>query len=597
MFINLSFNHYSNMCISLNEIRLMNCVIHIYVLGNLCSQTYPSAYSTEDLNGIWTEHTTLQSTPYITVFNVSEVNHTWDRASDNCVDGWTLSGKDIFNSCRSETCQTINANTMLPNVKEKPPFLWVDGYAVRSPVMEYYECLNFMNVNSTANVLTHRKKMMHNGVEKCSLFCQQDGNLENKDFILLQNETCYCLPKETEKSWSSKLDVLQKISTKDCDIRCDDDKFDRCGGKTYLFSAYKLIGMQMSTEIGRNCFSTSGRNTQVKPTNCKEALKFKCEEVKKTDGNRNIKVKCYENMLNWYDARRTCNQSGRYIKLLNNNCDTNNDFKADKLWHNTFIKERIIWNTSFVNEMERNQGFSCLAMKLAKNSEYILTAQSCNNKYYSLCQKDVSDSIQQNKEPETEDTQTAEVSMYVGIAVTLTILLILAIVLAVYIRRRKRYKHKDLSAAPDVYYSTVTGDQIHENQSHTLDGANADTSDANIMLSENKINRYTGNDQQEINQQGAMYEQAVVTDSNEYDVSSTSRKYSPKAEEDVGYYDHNRDADTMYDATDTKGLIQRNEMSQIYDHTRKINDDYDVSHAYRQQDKTINESVYSQSDF
>lgn len=36
------------------------------------------------------------------------------------------------------------------------------------------------------------------------------------------------------------------------------------------------------TEIGRNCFSTSGRNTQVKPTNCKEELKFKCEEVKKT---------------------------------------------------------------------------------------------------------------------------------------------------------------------------------------------------------------------------------------------------------------------------------------------------------------------------
>lgn len=148
-----------------------------------------------------------------------------------------------------------------------------------------------------------------------------------------------------------------------------------------------------------------------------------------------------------------------------------------------------------------------------------------------------------------------------------------------------------------MYYSTVTGDHIHENQSHTLDGANADQSNANLMVSAKTINTYTDNDQQEINQQGAKYDQAGLQDSNEYDVSSTCRKYSPKVEEDVCYYDHNRDADTMYDATDTKGLIQRNEMSEIYDHTREINDDYDVSHAYRQHDKTINESVYSQSDF
>lgn len=80
----------------------------------------------------------LSFVTYLSVFNVSEVNHTWARDSGNCVYGWTLSGKKMFNSCRSDSCQTINANKLLPNVKKKPPFLWIDGYVVRSPVMEYY---------------------------------------------------------------------------------------------------------------------------------------------------------------------------------------------------------------------------------------------------------------------------------------------------------------------------------------------------------------------------------------------------------------------------------------------------------------------------
>ncbi|XP_063446570.1 uncharacterized protein LOC134726102 [Mytilus trossulus] len=369
------------------------------------------------------------------------------------------------------------------------------------------------------------------------------------------------------------------------------------------------------TEIDPNCFYTSGSGTQVKRTKCKNTLKFKCEQVIESDGKRTIKVKCYEYMLNWYDARKECNRTGRYIQLLNNKCENNEGFTADKLWHNTFVKERIIWNTSIVTDMERNKGYSCLAMKLTQDSKYILTAQSCDYKFKSLCQKDVSGqhidgtsvsrtdqstiyhSISQNEEQETEDLQNAQVSMYVGIAVAVTILLILVIVLAVCIRRRKRYKTENGPAAHNVYYSTVTGDQIQENQSNTRDGANRDQSVENLTISAKKINTYTDNDQQETNKQGAMYDQAGLQDTNEYDVSSTCKKYTPKVEEDVCYYDHNRDVDTMYDATDTKGLIQRNEMSDIYDHTREIDDAYDVSNAYRQKDKTINESVYSQSDF
>ncbi|VDI82260.1 Hypothetical predicted protein [Mytilus galloprovincialis] len=576
---------------------MMNCIIHIYVLGNLFSQTYPSAYSTEDLNGLWTQHTTLQSTPYTTVFYVSEVNHTWDRTVDNCIDGWTLSGEKMFNSCRSESCQTINANKILPNVKKKPRFLWVDGYVVRSPVMEYYECLHLTDLQNTVKALKNMKTLNHNGVEKCSLFCKQDQYLKDKDLILLQNDTCYCVRDATLRQWNYQ-DKALKVSTKSCDTRCDGDIFDRCGGRTNLFAAYKLIGLPISEEIGGNCFFNVGTSQHVNRISCKEGLSSKCEEVMTSDGNRNIDVKCVANKRNWYDTRKTCNIFKKYIQLLNNKCGDNIEI-ADKIWHNRFVKERIVWNTDIPIDRYHTNGYSCLAMKLTEDSNYILTAQKCDKKYHSLCQKDVWDTkvITTNNEQETGYSKGSMVSMYVGIAVALTVLLILVIALAVCIRRRKRYKPKDESAAPDVYYSTVTGDQIQENQSNTTDGANAIQSNANIKDSSTTINTYTDNDQQDIHKKGAIYDQAGLQECNEYDVSSTCKKYSPKVEEDVCYYDHNRDADTMYDATDTNGLIQRNEMSQIYDHTREINNDYDVSHAYRQHDKTINESVYSQSDF
>ncbi|CAG2217595.1 unnamed protein product [Mytilus edulis] len=553
-------------------------------------------------------------------FNVSDTNNTWVKAGNNCDDGWKLSGKDLFKSCRSNSCNTTRANDVLRNVKMKPPFLWIDGFVVRSPIMEYYECISLTDVNSTANALEKTKKILKNGVGKCALFCIQDEYFKKNDgFILLQKDICYCLPFKTLKLWEGQ---MQMVSTKSCEIRCDEDKIDRCGGKHNIFSAYKVKGLQMSEDIGGNCFSTSGTigSKDVQRTRCKEIFKIKCEEVKRTVGSRVIDVKCNELILNWYDARKLCNQSGKYIQLLNNKCGNIDEFEAVQLWHNRFIKERIDWNTDNVTDKDIKNGYKCLAMKLTPDSNYTLIASNCDNAYHSLCQKDVSgrnnddmppyttqpslprtaqstmytDGIPKNKEQETVDLK---VSMYVGIAVSLTTLLIVVVVLAVCILRRKRYMHKDVSTIPDVYYSTVTGDQIHENKSHTLDGANADQGDANLMVSAKTINIHTGNDQQEINLQGAMSDQAGVTDSNEYDVSSTCRKYSPKAEEDVGYYDHNRDADTMYDVTDTKGLIQRNEMSQIYDHTREINDDYDVSNAYRQHDKTINESVYSQSDF
>ncbi|XP_052070021.1 uncharacterized protein LOC127708904 [Mytilus californianus] len=552
---------------------------------------------TEGLGELLTEKTTLKSTPYTTVFNVSEANHTWDRAANDCIDGWTLSGEGIFNSCRSDSCQTINANDMLPYFKMKPPFLWINGSVVRSPVMEYYECLNFTNVKNTVNALRKHKTLYQNGVEKCSLFCKQDEYLKDKDFIFLQNDTCYCVPDKTQQQWVRQ-EVVRKVSTKICDIRCDEDNVDRCGGTQYIFSAYKLIGLSSSEEIGGNCFYTFGNSHKVNRISCKEGLQFKCEEVKQSDGTRKIDVRCFESKLNWYDARKTCNTFTKYIQLLNNQCDNDKQF-ADKLWHNRFVKERIVWNADIPTDMYKKNGYICLAIKLTKDSKYILTAQNCDKNYHSLCQKDVWDTngITTNNEQETGDSKVSMVSIYVGIAVTLAILLIFLIVLAVCVRRRKRSMHKEVPAATDVYYSTVTGDQIIENQPNTPDCMKKDQSDANLLLSAKRVNNHAEYDQQEINQKGTVYDQAGLPDSDEYDVSSTCRKNRPNVEEDVCYYDHNRDVDTVYDETDTHGLIQRNEISEIYDHTREINDDYDVSQAYRQQGKTINEPVYSKSDF
>ncbi|CAG2217600.1 unnamed protein product [Mytilus edulis] len=444
--------------------------------------------STEDLNGLWIQHTTVQSNPYTTVFNVSEVNHTWARDSGNCVYGWTLSGKRMFNSCRSDSCQTINANKLLPNVKKKPPFLWIDGYVVRSPVMEYYECLEIRNVN-IANALAIKKNLTHNGVEKCSLFCQQDGKLKNNDFILLQNETCYCLPANTYKKWKGLIDEIHK-STEDCDIQCDDGKFDRCGGKTDLFSAYKLKKLPISAEIDGNCFYTPGSGKQVIGTKCKDTLKFKCEQVIKTGQN--------------IDGTQAFTSVSR-------------------------IDQSTIYSTPNI------------------------------------------------KEQKTEDSQNVQVSMYVGIAVALTILLILVIVLAVYIisdRRPDTGKPIKYTGWLEQRSKCCKSFDFGKKSTHTR-----------IMISRKPTNR-----EQCMTKQVCQIAMSMMSP---VQVGSTVRR----SREDVCYYDHNRDADTMYDATDTKGLIKRNEISEIYDHTREINNDYDVSHAYRQQNKTMNESVYSQSDF
>ncbi|CAG2214826.1 unnamed protein product [Mytilus edulis] len=234
--------------------------------------------STEDLNGLWTQHSTLQSNPYTTVFNVSEVNHTWDRASDTCVDGWTLSGKRMFNSCRSDSCQTINANKMLPNIKKKHPFLWIDGYVVRSPVMEYYECLDLTDLQSTVNAVQNMNTLNHNGVEKCSLFCKQDKYLKDRDYILLQNDTCYCVRYRTLAQWNTQGNI-QKVSSKSCDTRCDGDKFDRCGGRKTCFQRIKLIGLPISDEIEETVFFTvsTSSNSNRNRISCKERLSFKCD--------------------------------------------------------------------------------------------------------------------------------------------------------------------------------------------------------------------------------------------------------------------------------------------------------------------------------
>ncbi|CAG2217602.1 unnamed protein product [Mytilus edulis] len=226
------------------------------------------------------------------------------------------------------------------------------------------------------------KTLNHNGVEKCSLFCKQN-EFKDRDYILLQNDTCYCV-RYTTLAQMNKQGKTQQVSTKSCDTRCDGDKFDRCGGIKNLFSAYKLIGLPISDEIGGNCFFTVGTGRNRNRISCKERLLSKCEAVMASDGNRKIDVKCVEIKMNWYDARKTCNMFKKYIQLLNSKCDNNKEI-ADKLWHNRFVKERIVWNA----------------------------AQKCDKEYHSLCQKDVWDTvvIPKTNEQETEELKDTDLKL------------------------------------------------------------------------------------------------------------------------------------------------------------------------------------------
>ncbi|VDI43224.1 Hypothetical predicted protein, partial [Mytilus galloprovincialis] len=196
-------------------------------------------------------------------------------------------------------------------------------------------------------------------------------------------------------------------------------------------------------EIDGNCFYTSGSSSQVLRTRCKERLKFKCQEVVHRDGSRNIKVKCYELMLNWYDARQTCERSGGHIQLFNNKCDKNENFTADTLWHNTFVKERIIWNTNTVTGIEKKNGYSCLALMLTRDSKYILIAANCDNEYHSLCQKDVSVT------PTKETSHDYIIGGVTGGILSVVIVLLLGIVIV----QHKRLTEKKLTAT-DRYKET-----------------------------------------------------------------------------------------------------------------------------------------------
>lgn len=65
------------------------------------------------------------------------------------------------------------------------------------------------------------------------------------------------------------------------------------------------------------------------------------------DGSKDIRTQCYLPYLTWYQAEKKCLQERSYLPThtpSNQKCERNPDFDYMDNWHNTFIKEKIIWD-------------------------------------------------------------------------------------------------------------------------------------------------------------------------------------------------------------------------------------------------------------
>lgn len=65
------------------------------------------------------------------------------------------------------------------------------------------------------------------------------------------------------------------------------------------------------------------------------------------DGSRNVLTQCYSTYLNWYQAKKKCLRQRGYLPTYtpsNQKCDLYPDLNMEDHWHNTFIKEKIIWD-------------------------------------------------------------------------------------------------------------------------------------------------------------------------------------------------------------------------------------------------------------
>ncbi|CAC5394412.1 unnamed protein product [Mytilus coruscus] len=427
---------------------------------------------------------------------------------------------------------------------------------------------------------------------------------------------CYCIKSQKLKNWKAD-GKMDEVSTGECS--------DDCPGEKMIVA--EIPTLKLCLHI----------NSRVIITMVKWERKV-------------LTKQCYQILFNWYQAERKCLRDGNYLPTYTPSNDKCNSERTgvDNVnnWHNTFVRERIVWET--VNKPRFN--YKCLAIKLRKDKNYTLLAVDCTDKYKALCvRKSTTESTthlngqqettnpgdtaetksesttQLNGQQETtnpEDTaktttvssdrlsravdmqnptsKNPKVELYIAVLLTVAVLIVSVIITVICIKRRRRRKtDKNARNMSTVYYSTVPDEVTLEKAS---DNPHGDGNGA-CLLNETDVYNHLG-DTDQLNHSdltGPVYDHTGLKDNDQYDISIISEKRINKDGDDFNHYDLmqvSTDNNSVYDETKRKTNGDKNIVSvEINDHAKQTENDYDTTDTQRQHEtcKHLNDPTYEQS--
>ncbi|XP_076072773.1 uncharacterized protein LOC143044599 [Mytilus galloprovincialis] len=586
----------------------------------------------------------------------------FEYAKTLCSSDYQVAGKDFFNSCQPKNCGKIDLKGHEINfsmVDDTAQIVWISAYVIRSPVIEYKGCYKVNRPTQTIHKLDQQQNDKDNDVLKCSRFCKSTGYAQKGYDILLQGYKCYCA-KKSLGTWVSKGEV-DEVSTNECSLDCHGDEIDRCGGTNLqIVAAYEFKGDKNEDEdrhLGKKCFYTAPNRrapSTLIPGNCLQILKFKCQTVDISGGSKNVLTKrCYQILLNWYDAQQTCLQEKSYLPTYTPSshiCLSEEDVDEENNWHNAFVKERIDWET----ENKPRFNHKCLAIELRKDGNFTFLALNCTDKYKAFCvrkaitetttnsnaqpettntkyaakitthsnaQQETTDTkyaakittglvtVSSNKLPRAVDMQNpssnnSKVELYIAVPLTVAVLIVSVIVTMICIKRRRKRKtnenenEQNMSA---VYYSTVPDEVTLKKDS---DLPLADDNGACLVNETDVYNHLGDTDQQNHSDvTGPVYDHTGLQDNDQYDISVISEKRTNKDGDDFNHYDLmqvSADINSVYDETSSARKTNGDksiDFVDIYDDAKQTDNDYNITDTQKQHEQRehVHEPTYDQS--
>ncbi|XP_063443647.1 uncharacterized protein LOC134724512 isoform X2 [Mytilus trossulus] len=588
----------------------------------------------------------------------------FENAKTLCSSDYQVAGTNFFNRCQPKNCGKIDLKGHEINVSmvdDTTQIVWIGAYVVRSPVMEYKGCYKVKLPSKTIQQLDQNLNDTDNDVLKCSRFCKSTGGGQRGYVILLQGFKCYCAKKSLGE-WTSLGQVVE-VSTSECSKDCPGDEIDWCGGTDIkIVAAYEFKGDKNEDEdihLGKKCFYTAPNRrapSTLMPGNCFQKLKFKCQmvDISGSGGSKNVLTKrCYQILLNWYDAQLKCLQEKSYLPTYTPSshiCISEEDVDEENNWHNAFLKERIVWET----EKKPRFNHKCLAIEFKKDGNFTYLALNCTDKYRAFCIKKAttettthSDAQQEttyttyaaktttysNAQQETSNTKYAakittgfvtvssnrlpravdmhnpssnhsKVELYIAVPLTVAVLIVSIIITVICIKRRRKRKtnenenEENMSA---VYYSTVP-DEVTLKRDSDLPLADANGA---CLVNETDVYNHLGDTDQQNHSDvtGPVYDHTGLQDNDQYDISVISEKRTNKDGDDLNHYDLMQvgaEISSVYDETSTERKTNGDksiDSVDIYDHAKQTESDYDTTDTQKQHEQRehVHEPTYDQS--